>query len=194
MSNATPDEGAAAQPFPNYLQMRAYLPGWAWRVLRLCSVLTALGVAVLLAGWPEEGLPLFWGLIVPVLPLMFMLTPGVWRNICPLASSNQAPRRLGLIKGRVQKSLATGAAFPIGIGLFIAAIVARRLLFSTSGPATAALIVGAMAAAFGGGLLFKGKSGWCSSVCPLLPVQRLYGQTPFIKVANTQCEPCVGCA
>ncbi len=183
-----------AQPFPNYLQMRAYLPAWAWGVLRLCGVLAALGMAALLVVQPEEGLPLFWGLIVPALPLVFMLTPGIWRNLCPLATSNQAPRRLGLIRGRAQRSLATGAAFPLGIALFIAAIVARKLLFGASGPATAALIVGAMVAAFGGGLLFKGKSGWCSSICPLLPVQRLYGQTPFIKVANTQCEPCVGCA
>ncbi|ACB34396.1 FAD-dependent pyridine nucleotide-disulphide oxidoreductase [Leptothrix cholodnii SP-6] len=194
MSNPTGAGAAAWQPFPNFMQMNSYLPGWAWRLLRLCSVLGALAVAGLLALRPEQGLPLFWGLIVPVLPLVFMLTPGIWRNVCPLASSNQAPRRLGLIKKINQKTLATGAAFPIGIGLFIAAILARKLMFNTSGVATAALIVGAMVMAFAGGIVFKGKSGWCSSICPLLPVQRLYGQTPFLKIANTQCEPCVGCA
>ena len=44
-----------------------------------------------------------------------------------------------------------------------------------------------------GGTLLKGKSGWCSSICPLLPVQRLYGQTPYKLVANSHCTPCVGC-
>jgi hypothetical protein len=35
------------------------------------------------------------------------------------------------------------------------------------------------------------KSGWCSSICPLLPVQRLYGQTPFMLVRNSHCAGCV---
>ncbi len=42
-------------------------------------------------------------------------------------------------------------------------------------------------------MLLKGKSGWCSTICPLLPVQRIYGQTPFALVANAHCQPCVGC-
>ena len=51
-----------------------------------------------------------------------------------------------------------------------------------------------MTAAFAGGMVLKGKSGWCSTMCPLLPVQRIYGQTPFTLVANAHCQPCVGCA
>ena len=42
-------------------------------------------------------------------------------------------------------------------------------------------------------MYLKGKSGWCSSICPLLPVQRIYGQTPFALVGNSHCQPCVGC-
>jgi hypothetical protein len=68
-----------------------------WRLLRLASVLSALAVAALLELRPDIGPPLFWGLIVPVLPLVFMFAPGLWRNICPLATSNQAPRRLPFI-------------------------------------------------------------------------------------------------
>jgi NADPH-dependent 2,4-dienoyl-CoA reductase/sulfur reductase-like enzyme/ferredoxin len=44
-----------------------------------------------------------------------------------------------------------------------------------------------------GGYFFKGKSGWCSSICPLYPVQRLYNRTPFATVPNAHCTPCVGC-
>ena len=36
--------------------------------------------------------------------------------------------------------------------------------------------------AFTMGVTFKGKSGWCSSTCPLLPLQRVYGQTPFANL------------
>lgn len=39
----------------------------------------------------------------------------------------------------------------------------------------------------------RGKSGWCSLVCPVLPVERLYNETPFVRVANRRCDPCVGC-
>jgi hypothetical protein len=59
---------------------------------------------------------------------------------------------------------------------------------------TGILLRGVVSNAFIVGMLFKGKSGWCSSICPLLPVQRIYGQTPFLLVANTHCPPCVGCA
>jgi NADPH-dependent 2,4-dienoyl-CoA reductase/sulfur reductase-like enzyme/ferredoxin len=187
-------DAVATITFPNFMELPSYLPKWAWRVLRAFSVLGALGIAALLWLRPEVGLPLFWGLVVPVLPLVFMLTPGLWRNLCPLATSNQMPRRMGIAKDMSQKSLSLGKAYPIGITLLIGAVIARRLVFNLSGPATAGLILAAMGAAFLGGLFFKGKSGWCSSICPLLPVQRLYGQTPFIKIANTQCDTCVGCA
>ena len=62
-----------------------------------------------------------------------------------------------------------------------------------SGAYSALLLLGAMAAAFTGGMFLKGKSGWCSTICPLLPVQRIYGQTPLMLVANAHCQPCVGC-
>jgi NADPH-dependent 2,4-dienoyl-CoA reductase/sulfur reductase-like enzyme/ferredoxin len=183
-----------APAFPNFTEMPRLLPGWAWRLLRALSVIGALAMAALLVLEPDLGLPLFWGLVVPVLPLVFMFTPGLWRNLCPLATSNQLPRRLGLSQGWTGQSLSQGKAYPLGITLLLAGVIGRKLLFNFNGVATAALILGAMGAALIGGLLYKGKSGWCSSVCPLLPVQRLYGQTPFIRIANTQCEPCVGCA
>lgn len=184
----------AESVFANYTQLPTLVPRDVWRVGRVVSVTTALALALLLILRPTLGLAIFWGLAVPALPLVFMFAPGLWRNVCPLATSNQTPRRRGLTRGLALPSLSQRLAYPIGIGLLIAGVIGRKLVFNASGPATAALILGAMGAAFAGGLLFKGKSGWCSSVCPLLPVQRLYGQTPFIRIANTQCEPCVGCA
>lgn len=180
--------------FANYTQLPTLLTSDVWRLGRIASVTTALALAVLLMLRPEVGLPVFWGLAVPALPLVFMFAPGLWRNVCPLATSNQTPRRRGFTRGLALSTQSQRLAYPLGIGLLVAGVIGRKLVFNTSGPATAALILGAMGAAFLGGLFFKGKSGWCSTVCPLLPVQRLYGQTPFVRIANTQCEPCVGCA
>ncbi|MEY4747825.1 MAG: hypothetical protein RIQ60_39 [Pseudomonadota bacterium] len=186
---------APARPtFPNFNQLDPLLPGWLWAVLRYIVLGLALGMAGLLLQRPALGLTLFWGLAVPCLPLVFLFAPGIWRNICPLASSNQLPRRLGLAMGLTRRSLSLGLAYPVGMGLLLGFIILRKLLFNHSPAATALLIVGAMLLALIGGILFKGKSGWCSTVCPLLPVQRMLGQTAFVQVANTQCNPCVTCA
>ena len=137
--------------------------------------------------------PAFWGLIVPALPLLFFLAPGLWRNVCPMATLNQTPRRFGFTRALTMPKWFREYGYVIGIGLFLAIVASRKVLFDGSGAALGSLIVVCLAAAFAGGVLLKGKSGWCSTMCPLLPVQRLYGQTPFLMVRNAHCRPCVGC-
>ncbi len=184
----------SAQPFPNYTQLDPLLPLWAWQGLRFASIGLAIGLAALLWLRPQLGQTLFWGITVPLLPLVFFVAPGLWRNLCPLAATNQLPRLGGFTRGIAQSERMKELAYPIGIALFFALVVGRKLLFDGSAEATSILVIGALAGAFAGGVIFKGKSGWCSSICPMLPVQRLYGQTPFVTVANTHCQPCVGCA
>ena len=46
----------------------------------------------------EDGLRIVWGIGIPLLPILFFVAPGLWRNICPLAASNQAPRVLGITR------------------------------------------------------------------------------------------------
>ena len=180
--------------FPSFTQIPARIPRPVWHAARAVSVLFAISVAVFLIAEPARGLLFFWGVLVPILPLLFFVAPGLWRNLCPLAASNQVPRLFGLTRGLTIPEKARGAIYIAGLSLFFALASARKVLFNTSGVASAALILGAMALAFTGGLVFKGKSGWCSSICPLLPVQRMYGQTPFVPVRNSHCNPCVGCA
>ncbi len=179
--------------FLNYTEMRRYLPIGVWRVLQAAAVLAAVGICYVLASQPELGLIVFWSLAVPVLPLVFLLAPGLWRNLCPLAVSNQVPRLLGFSIAHAAPRWLTQYNYVVGIILFFVLASSRKVIFNASGPATAALIAGALVAAFVGGVLFKGKSGWCSSICPLLPVQRLYGQTPFVTLPNSHCQPCLGC-
>lgn len=181
--------------FPNYLQLRARsrVPVVAWDWLRSLGLLAVGAVVVALFAAPALGLLLFWGLLVPVLPLLFLVAPGLWRNICPLATLNQLPRRLGFSRAASAPVWLKSYAFVIGFGAFLLLASSRKWLFNSSGPATAVLILALLLAAFLGGILLKGKSGWCSSLCPLLPVQRLYNQTPFVTVGNSHCLSCVGC-
>jgi len=185
--------GSARPVFPNYLQLPTYLPLVAWGVLRALAVAATLGLAALLIVRPAEGLFLLWHVAIPLVPLVFLVAPGLWRNLCPLAAMNQLPRLGGFTRGLTHTPLIREYSYVIGIFLLFALASARKFLFNHDGAAAAALILGALALAFAGGVLFKGKSGWCSSLCPLLPVQRLYGQTPFVAIANAHCRPCVGC-
>ena len=185
--------GRAVDPFPNFTQIRDPVPQRVWRAARVASVLATLGVCALLVAEPDTGLDLWWELLVPLLPLVWFVAPGLWRNVCPLAATNQVPRVLGFTRGRTAPQWFRTYAPLAGIAIFLAAVFARPTVFEDDGPATAALIGGALIAAFAGGYVLKGKSGWCSSLCPMLPVQRMYGQTPFANVPNSHCRPCLGC-
>ena len=185
--------GRAVDPFPNFTQVRDPFPQPVWRAARVASVLVTLGICALLVADPDTGLDLWWELLVPLLPLVWFVAPGLWRNVCPLAATNQIPRVLGFTRGRTAAQWFRTYAPLVGIAIFLAAVFLRPSVFEDSGAATAALIGGALVAAFAGGFVLKGKSGWCSSLCPMLPVQRMYGQTPFANVPNSHCRPCLGC-
>ena len=180
--------------FPNYTQIPRRLPQSTWIALRICSIVGALVVAGLLIAAEDTGLKVFWGAIIPALPALFLIAPGVWRNLCPLAASNQTPRVLRISYALTPPDWLKRYGYVIAITLFVGFIVARKFGLSSNGPLSALLLLGALTSGFVGGMAFKGKSGWCSSICPLLPVQRIYAQTPFKLVANNHCQPCVGCA
>lgn len=185
--------GPTRPAFPNYLERERWLPIPVWHALRAGSLAVVAAGLWLCFAKPALALLLFWGIAVPVLPLVFFLLPGLWRNLCPLAATNQLPRLFGWSRGLTLPTGLRRYAVVIGlVGLFVA-VSARRVLFDHDAAALAALVGGALVLALLGGVVFKGKSGWCGSFCPLLPVQRLYGQTPLKVISNSHCQPCVGC-
>lgn len=181
-------------PFPNYLQMRQPAPMAVWYLARIVSIGCAVALIVTLFVCPRAGFTLWWGFFIPLLPLWFFVAPGLWRNVCPMAALNQTPRLLRFTLGRTPPVWLKEYGYVIAIALFLAIVPTRKVIFNSNGPALAILLIVSLVSAFLGGLVFKGKSGWCSSVCPLLPVQRVYGQTPFVVLPNAHCQPCVGCA
>jgi NADPH-dependent 2,4-dienoyl-CoA reductase/sulfur reductase-like enzyme/ferredoxin len=175
------------------LELRPRVPRLVWDVLRALVLAGAVALVVLLVVSPSLGRQVFWRGVIPTLPALFFLAPGFWRNVCPLATANQIPRRLGFTRAGTAPRWFQRNAFLIGAGLLFVLVPTRRLFFNGSGWGTALLLAAALVSGFAGGVLLKGKSGWCGSICPLLPVQRLYGQTPFALVRNSHCEPCIGC-
>jgi hypothetical protein len=190
-----PDQGDGSESsFPNYMELRTRVPMPVWNAIRVASVAAYVALCVSLFVRPAGGLFTFFKVIVPLLPALFFVAPGLWRNICPLAASNQTPRLFGFTRGLTAPHWLRERGYLVAIALFLGIASARLAFFNRSATGTGVLLSIAIVTAFLGGLFLKGKSGWCSSICPLLPLQRVYGQTPFVTVPNGHCDPCVGCA
>jgi len=186
--------GKTAKPLlANFMQIDPLIPRGVWHVLRLFSLAAFATLVWGLWNYPDISLTIFWGLAVPSLPLVFWLLPGLWRNLCPLAASNQLPRLLNFSLSKELPPVLKRYASVIGLILLFGAVPLRKIILNEDAHALSLLLIGIIGFAFIGGLFFKGKSGWCGSFCPLLPVQRLYGQTPLLNVNNSHCAPCVGC-
>lgn len=187
------DRPAATQFFRNYTQLESRVPMAVWVAARVVVVGLTLALAALLILQPELGLKLFWGLAIPLVPALLVIAPGLWRQLCPMATMNQLPRLAGFSRALELPTALKNAAFGIAVALFVVAVALRVPLLNHSGVLVGFGVLGVLLLAFAGGTVFKGRSGWCGTFCPLAPVQRIYGQAPLIVVKNGYCNPCVGC-
>jgi nitrite reductase (NADH) large subunit len=188
------DSSGERQLFPAYTDLKSRVPSFVWHAARIISVTAYVALVVTMFVRPAVGLFAFFHILVPLLPVIFLVAPGLWRNICPLAASNQVPRMFGFSRDRNVPDWFRRRGYLIAVTLFFGIAGARVAGLDRSGAATGIVLAGVVTAAFVGGVVFKGKSGWCSSICPLFPLQRAYGQTPFVTVPNSHCQSCVGCS
>lgn len=161
-----------------------------WRTGQVTALVTLAAAIVGLLTWPEMTLTIFWNAIVPLVPASLLITPELWRNLCPLATTNMALNRTGTSK------LTTGAIQWTGAGavaLLFVLVPARHFVFNTDGLALAVVILAVLAAALALGALVDAKGGFCNAVCPVLPVERLYGHDPLFRMGNPRCLPCSLC-
>lgn len=163
-----------------------------WRRAQLVGLgLTGVLVLALLT-WPAPALRWFWGVVIPVLPAVFLVNPMIWRNICPLATINTALVRPSFWNQRVASSRLP-MLWSLGILLLIAMVPARRVLFNQNGPVLAATIISVSGLALLAGWLVPRRGGFCNTICPVLPVEKIYGQAPLIKVGSARCGNCSLC-
>lgn len=179
--------------FPNNNNIPVKIPRKVWRTVQVTGVITVFVLLYMLYFYPDKGLFILWKIAVPLLPLVFVIVPGFWRNSCPLAFISQIPRNLKFTKGLNLPVFIVKYGFLIAFSVLIILVTSRKIIFNSSGEATALLILAVTVLAFIGGYFFKGKSGFCSSICPVLPVERLYGQSPLVFLPNMHCRQCIGC-
>ncbi len=177
--------------FSNYLEVPARIPKFFWHLLRLTGLIALGGLLWLIRTKPDIGNALLWDVIIPVLPLVFFIMPGFWRNVCPAAVINQIPRRLRLSINIKLNKIMRIWSYTIAMVTFFMMMYFYPLITQQS--LTLLIMLGSLLFILIMGLLFEGKSGWCGTFCPMAPIERLFGHTPIIATRNAFCETCVGC-
>jgi len=164
-----------------------------WKTIQFVVWLLGAGILLALFLQPSTGIDLFWNLLIPVAPAVVMILPGIWRNVCPISSTTQHARRIA-IKNPIQiEKKHIGLFHVMGALLLLAIVPLRHIIFNTNGPATGFLLLAVVAIAILVSLFFSSKSGWCCGLCPILPVEKLYGFSPAFNAKNIQCGDCKSC-
>lgn len=161
-----------------------------WRVAQWVGLAATVALLAGLIWWPEPSLLILWNAIVPLVPASLLISPFIWRNVCPLASLNTIANRS---QGQALTPALMSAARVISILLLLVLVPARRFLFNQDGVALAITIAAVGVLALLLGSAFRLKAGFCNSICPVLPVEQLYGQRPLRRVVNARCAPCTMC-
>lgn len=142
---------------------------------------------------PEIGIHAFWNVLIPIAPALFVVSAGLWRNVCPLASVSLISRHLGFAKNNKLPVKRQGRFLLISVILLLLIVPLRHTIFDTNGPATA-LVIGLLA--FGAiyfSFQYDMKSAWCSGLCPIHPVEKLYGRKSMLELSNAHCKSCINC-
>lgn len=153
------------------------------------AVLAIFGMALALGR--RDVLDVFWTIVIPVLPASFLIAPMLWRNVCPLATLNHWT---GDRAGREPPSPATLRRLQWGgIALLFVLVPLRHVVLNTIPVGMLALVgvVGAVVLVAGRG--WAVRAGFCNGLCPVRPVELLYGQRALVTVPRARCATCALC-
>lgn len=164
-----------------------------WRLAQVIVWLVGLAMFLLLIFTPKLGLHVFWDGLIPLAPALFVFTPGLWRNICPLASAALVPRHMGWSRRISVTPIWQGRFMLIGTAMLFGLIPLRHVVLDTNGLATAGAITALSLLAIASGFAFEWKSGWCSGLCPVYQVEKLYGSASPTTFTNAHCHRCQRC-
>lgn len=164
-----------------------------WKIIQTLFWFTGIGLLLCMLFLPPVGVTLFWNILIPVAPALLVIATGVWRNICPLATTALLPDRFGLSKKKKLSASQRNRLNMIGLIALLLIIPLRHVLFNTNGQATALLIISLGVIAVITGFIYERKSAWCSGFCPVHPVEKLYGSGVAFSLPNAHCNECVKC-
>ncbi|MEK6780808.1 MAG: hypothetical protein AABY93_03845 [Bacteroidota bacterium] len=164
-----------------------------WRTSQAVVWLIGATIFFCLVFFPPTGVLLFWNILIPIAPALIVVAVGLWRNVCPLATTTLLPRHLGLSKGKKMSEVLQGKlGLVAAIALFVI-VPLRHAVFNVNGQATAVLLFAAATIGVTMGFFYEWKSAWCSTLCPVHPVEKLYGSNVLCALPNAHCSQCMMC-
>ena len=137
------------------------------------------------------GNRIFWTLLIPILPLFFMVFGHeTWRRICPLsfvsqisgylnfrrmiyADEKKSERRVGLLPLISRSSWIAKNALYIQFGLLFLGLCCRLWFANSDRTGLAYMLLGILFLALLTGYWWGGKT-WCNYFCPVGVVQKIY--------------------
>ncbi len=164
-----------------------------WRIVQTAVWLVGATILTCLLFFPSVGVILFWNILIPVAPALFVVAVGVWRNVCPLATTNLLPRQLGLSKRIKLTATQLGKLNLIAVIALFTIVPLRHAVFNNNGVATGIMIIIMAAIGVTMGFFYEWKSAWCSGLCPVHPVEKLYGGNVLLSLPNANCDQCMNC-
>jgi len=160
------------------------------------------------------GNRIFWTLILPFLPLTFMvLGHETWRRICPLsfvsqipgylnlrrmiyADENKTERKVGLLPLIHRNSWLAKNALYVQFGLLFLGLCCRLWFANSDRAGLAYMMLTVLFFALLTGYLWGGKT-WCNYFCPIGVVQKIYTEPrglfdskPHIKIVSLPQSMC----
>ena len=166
---------------------------FVWRLVQSLIWVIGLFIVFCLIIYPSLGIHLFWNILIPVAPALLVIAVGLWRNICPMASTALFPRHRSFSKRKKLSLPQTGKLNLIAVIALFVIVPLRHVLFNANGLASAFLLIGLAIIAVIMGFSYEWKSGWCSGLCPIHPVEKLYGTNNQMTFANAHCDSCHSC-
>lgn len=164
-----------------------------WSVTQYVIWFVGIFMVLALIFFPQLGLLLFWNILIPVAPALFVIATGIWRNVCPLAFISLVPKKFSFSKQIKISEKNIQILELMGLILLLLIVPLRHLVLNTSGLATAIVLITVGVVSFCLGIIFDTKSSWCSSLCPVLPVEKLYGSNVLFTSQNINCPRCTKC-
>ncbi|MCC6287239.1 MAG: hypothetical protein IT249_05090 [Chitinophagaceae bacterium] len=112
-----------------------------WKIIQYAFWGVGLMLLFFLIFLPDIGVILFWNILIPVAPALLVIATGVWRNICPLATTALAPDHFGLSSNKKLSFSQQKTLNLIGVVILFLIIPLRHIIYNTNGRATALLIM-----------------------------------------------------
>ncbi len=172
------------------LSTRSFL---IWRIVQTLVWLVGAAILFFLIFYPNVGIHLFWNILIPIAPALLVVATGIWRNVCPMGTTSLLPRHFGFSKRKKLSVKQTGILNLIAIIALFVIVPLRHTIFDTNGLATAILIISLGLIAIILGFFYEWKSTWCSGLCPVHPVEKLYGMNNKLALPNAHCNQCFRC-